>query len=390
MTTPEVERLRRLQRLKQDSFQESSFQEVTRELLGLHSTDYWTPYLSVWARFGDYDAARIFEDINSGKNLVRINAYRRTVHLVHADDLPIIIKATKSVFYNSVRNVPPIRKTTDDELEVIHNKILDNLDEKPMRMSELNRKIPELQKLGRWVLLLLMAEGEVIRAEAAHARSNLTSYAITRKWVQGYKPSKLSEKDAFREIIHRFIKTYGPVTEEDIAWWFMTAKTRVRKALSILESKVEAVELGESIHYIEPKIIDDIILEDRDSSSVWFLPYEDVFPKAYIQREWYLDDDLKRRVYPESAKYYWPPENPFMPPAKHKGMSQAGEIRPSVWVDGKIVGRWEIENKKDSYSIKYGIYRELDKDVHKIIQQKRDNLEDFINIRLKPISGKTN
>ena len=115
-----------------------------------------------------------------------------------------------------------------------------------------------------------------------------------------------------------------------------------------------------------------------------------MFPKAYIQREWYLDDDLKRRVYPESAKYYWPPENPFMPPAKHKGMSQAGEIRPSVWVDGKIVGRWEIENKKDSYSIKYGIYRELDKDVHKIIQQKRDNLEDFINIRLKPISGKTN
>jgi hypothetical protein len=386
MKAPKIEKLRLYQASKQESFQGSSFEKVTRELLGLHSTDYWTPYLSVWSRIGNYDAAKIFDAINSGENLVRINAYRRTVHLVHVDDLPIIIKATKSVFYNSVRSVPPLRKITDDEVEAIHNKILDNLDEKPLRMSELNKRIPELQKLGRWVLLLLMAEGKVIRAEAAHARSNLTSYSITKKWVQGYKPTKLSETEALKEIIRRFIKIYGPVTEEDIVWWLMTTKTRVRKILDVLLPEVDTVELEGVIHFFKSGILDNLVVKEKNIPSVWFLPYEDVFPKAFIQRDWYLDDKLKRKVFPESVSYYWPPENPVIPPEKHKGMSQAGEIRPSIWVAGRIVGRWEIEKNKDSYSIKHDIYKEVEVNAKKIIKQKKENLEEFINNQLQPIS----
>ncbi len=388
MSLPSIEQLRFHQLKKHHLFRDSSFEGVARDLMGLHSTDYWTPYLSVWSRIGDYDASKVFKNINSGKGLARINAYRRTLHVVHVDDLPLIIRATASVFYNSARKVPPLRNSTDVELKAVINKILVTLEDGPLKMSELKKKVPEMEKLGRWVLLLPMAEGKVIRAHANHARSNLTAYALTEKWIKGYKPSEFTEDEAIREIIQRYIKAYGPVTKDDVTWWLMLTKTKIGAILKILENHLQTIEIDGSQYFVDPKTIESCINEEEDIPEIWFLPYEDVFPKAYIKREWYLDNDLKRKIFPESSMYFWPPNSPEMPPEKHKGMNQAGEIRPTIWFEGKIVGRWEIQEQKGTYTVISDIYRKMKKDVLESINEKRGELEEFINKRLAPISGK--
>ncbi|MGY5852224.1 MAG: hypothetical protein RTU92_01500, partial [Candidatus Thorarchaeota archaeon] len=70
MTEVTLDQLRmnqlRKQRLLGDH--ELDFYDIAKEQLGLHSTDYWTPYLSVWSRIGDYDAKSVFSSLNSGSH----------------------------------------------------------------------------------------------------------------------------------------------------------------------------------------------------------------------------------------------------------------------------------------------------------------------------------
>ncbi|MFW9794141.1 MAG: hypothetical protein ACFFEE_07565, partial [Candidatus Thorarchaeota archaeon] len=73
MANVTAEQLRWNQMRKQFLLDEkaSDFCEVAKAQLGLHSTDYWTPYLSVWSRIGDYDAKEMFESIDNGREIVR-------------------------------------------------------------------------------------------------------------------------------------------------------------------------------------------------------------------------------------------------------------------------------------------------------------------------------
>ena len=79
------------------------FFDVAKAQLGLHSTDYWTPYFSVWTRIGDYDAEKVFEALNTGDRLVRLNSFRRTVHVIHTDNVPLVVNATGQNMFNVIK-----------------------------------------------------------------------------------------------------------------------------------------------------------------------------------------------------------------------------------------------------------------------------------------------
>jgi hypothetical protein len=79
---------------------------------------------------------------------------------------------------------------------------------------------------------------------------------------------------------------------------------------------------------------------------VWFLPYEDHFPKVFILRQFYIDDETEEKLLPKSIRHYWPPEMTPPPENDNRGHIAAGQIRPSIWLDGKIIGRWEMEKNQ--------------------------------------------
>ena len=58
MAPPTPGQLRLLQLHKQFDRPGTDFFELARRMLGLHSTDYWTPYLSARARLGDSTSPR--------------------------------------------------------------------------------------------------------------------------------------------------------------------------------------------------------------------------------------------------------------------------------------------------------------------------------------------
>ncbi|MFW9844220.1 MAG: DNA glycosylase AlkZ-like family protein, partial [Candidatus Thorarchaeota archaeon] len=135
----------------------ANYSDIAKYQLGLHSTDYWTPYFSTWARFGDFDAKEMFDSLDNGRKLVRTHAFRTTIHVMHVDNLSMIISATGPSLFRAYRT-DKYRKVdilTDQEIETMLSKVKDALRDGPLRTSELKQTVPEVGDHVRSALLML-------------------------------------------------------------------------------------------------------------------------------------------------------------------------------------------------------------------------------------------
>jgi hypothetical protein len=376
---------------KQHAFDKKrpDFYQIAKSQLGLHSTDYWTPYLSVWARIGDYNAEAVFKSLNSGDRLLRLNAFRTTVHVVHADNLSLLIHATKAAFYKKMRQHPDIKQLSNQEIGRLTRSVLATLEDGPKTMREIKKLIPKYGKQIRPLFHLAATSGKVIRATASHARNPTVAYALLDRWVDGFELDDTSEDDALNHVIHRYIERFGPVSIDDISWWLPTSKTRAKAAVETAGEDIAQIELAGETKLMTPNDYDSALSVEVPSDSViWFLPYEDHLPKAFIERSWYLSDEMRARVFPKIREHYWPPESK-PPPFEVKvtgAINVSGEIRPTIWVDGEVVGRWELEKNGEEYRISYRIFQKVHATYDNIISERARELEDFVNTRLVPIS----
>jgi hypothetical protein len=389
MTNPTAEQLHWNHLRKQGLLEDYSgdFYSLARDQLALHSTDYWTPYLSVWARIGDYDAKSVFESINSGKTLVRTHAFRTTVHLVHLDNLSLILSATGPSLYRKVCKDRELRLLSGGEIGKMEKRVESAFLERTMTMRELKEAFPEYQNYIRSVLRLLFAKGSVVRAEASHARSNLTSYASLQNWVPGFELEIVDEKRAESEVIRRHLERFGPSTIDDISWWLGTTKTAVKDALESFGDEIRSFQYGDSEVFAHSRDYEIAAsLELPSDRHVWFLPYEDHFLKAFIGRDSFINPDIQPKISPASPRHYWPsdPDAPRKMPSK--GVRATGEIRPTIWLDGAVVGRWEIDDSNEEKEVVTSLYSKAAVENSDQIDEVREDLQEFINLRLVPIS----
>ena len=368
----------------------TSYFDVAKYQLGLHSTDYWTPYFSTWARVGDFDAKDMFESLDNGRELVRTHAFRTTIHVMHIDNLSMIISATGPSLFRAYRT-DKYRKVdilTDQEIESMLSDTKAALREEPLSTSELKKILPHIGDHVRSALLMLMARGEVVRAKAKHARSNLTSYALLDQWVDGFKLKLIDEQVAITNLIQHHIERFGPVTVNDTAWWLRQNKTTVTDSISSLGEEVVAINTGKKEAYMLKSDFELASSIERPKEDlVWFLPYEDHFLKAFIDRTDFIEESIQSMLFPADRKHFWP-SNPNAPQSMpSKGLRATGEVRPTIWLNGRVVGRWEMDDQDEQKKVVMSIYvKDAKKHLNKI-EEVRTDLEEFVNTRMLPISN---
>jgi hypothetical protein len=300
-----------------------------------------------------------------------------------------VILATKSAFYKKMRQHPDIKQLSDNEIEELMEVVLATLKDGPKTMREIKKLVPQYARQIRPLFHLAATSGGVVRATASHARSSTTAYALLDKWVKGFTLEDISEDKAVNQMAHRYIDRFGPVSVDDISWWLSITKARTRTAVEAFEDDVVEVDVGGAKKMMTPNDLElAASLEAPLEPVIWLLPYEDHLPKAFIDRSWYLSEDMKSYVFPKLREHYWPPE--CLPPpsdVKVTGATNAsGEIRPTIWVNGEVVGRWEFENKERNYVVSYKILEKVHAKYDNMISERARELEDFVNTRLVPIS----
>ncbi|KWX21938.1 hypothetical protein AFM11_22505 [Mycolicibacterium wolinskyi] len=338
-------------------------------LVGLHSTDPATPYLSLWARLPGFAIADLDTELYERRSVIKHLAMRRTLWMVHTGDLATIqAGASDRVAGNELRKlIGDVEKAgvAPDGARWVSAAcaaVLRHLQQHgPTSAKELRAALPELSgshdpapvkrwggeiPLGPRVLTVLGVQGEIVRGPNDGAWTvSRPRWTTTADWL-GTKPEPTSEDAARTELVRRWLAAFGPATVTDIKWWFGNTLTWARTALRDLEA-VE-VDLEGIPGYALP---DDLEVEPDPGPWCALLPGLDVTTMGWFDRDWYVG------------------------PHRSQVFDTNGNAGPTVWCNGRIVGGWRQD---ENGRVVLCLLEETGSAMNRALQRKADELTEWL------------
>jgi hypothetical protein len=308
--------------------------QVATSLVAVHGTDPSSVFLGIMARMADGGIADIERALYQDKRLIRLLGMRRTVFVTTLDIAPVVQAAcSDAVAANERRKLlgwmaqQGLRPGVSDWLGGAELAALDALAARgEATAAELAGDDPRLAvqivlgdgtsmgarfTVASRVLLVLAAEGKIVRGRP---NGSWTSHQYRWTPLAAWCPDglqKWSADEAEVELARRWLHSYGPATADDLQWWTGWNRTQTRRVLTRLQPA--EVDLDGV-----PGIMLESDLEPPPGSQPWaaLLPGLDSTPMGWRHRDWYLGEHAGRLF------------------------DRTGNIGPSLWWDGRIVGGW--------------------------------------------------
>lgn len=305
---------------------------AARGVVALHSTDPASVFLAVHARTAPVAAEAIERALYEERSLIRMHGMRRTMFVVPADLAPVVQAACTTPLVAPQRRryagFLAERGLGDEEwLAEVEDATARALaargeatgaelsaDEPRLRTQlQLNegKRYAQTASITTWVLFLLAAQGRIVRGRP---RGSWASSQYTWHPAQAWLPDGFAEppaEAARAELVRRWLAAFGPGTVADLRWWTGFTAAQVRKALAEIEP-VE-VDLDGGTGLVLP---DDLAPVPEPEPWVGLLPALDPTPMGWTDRSWFLGAHA---------------------PAL---FDRSGNIGPTVWYAGRIVGGW--------------------------------------------------
>lgn len=310
----------------------ATFPTAVESVVALHSSDPTSVFLSAAARMTSPTTQVIEEALYESRVAIRHHAMRRTIWVM----TPEVAQAAHAGFTRKIAVGERRRTATlfgeDDAwvadgiervVAAVHGAA------RPIGAREIGIALPDLAEqrvvnpgkpyegtMAPHTRLLLCAafEGRIVRGRPAGTWiGSQYEWLPSGSWhdVDWSEPDELTGAS---EIVRRYLDRFGPVTLDDVVWWTGGTKTLVRKALERLEAEAVALEDGSTGFVLTGDV------EDADADGpawVALLPGLDPTAMGWKRRDWYLDPAVAARV-----------------------TDRNGNIGPTVWADGRIVGGW--------------------------------------------------
>ena len=305
---------------------------LVEDLVGLHSSDPVTVYLSAAVRMRTPALAAVSAALYEDRSLVRHHAMRRTLWVA----TPAVVRVVHAAATRLL--VGPERRRTlamlaasgvadpEDWLAGARNLVLEDLETHgPSTARDLGRRVPALarplalasatqeqptQAAHTRVLLNLGFAGDVLRVAPTGSWVNgAYRYAVASAWL----PGGLGEQDAApaeAALADAYLRRFGPASALDLQWWAGWTKGTTTRALGACGAVPVQLEQGRGWLAAGD--------EGAPAAEPWVaaLPGLDPTTMGWKERDWYL------------------------PAAAADAFDRNGNAGPTLWVDGRVVGAW--------------------------------------------------
>jgi len=314
----------------------ASVVEVAGDLAGLHGTDPASVFLAARARLRPGAAvADVERALYEERALVRMLGMRRTMFVVPLDLAPLVQAACTRAIAVKQREllVGHLEQAGIGEgdaagwLAGVEESVVRALrargeafaadlagDEPRLRtpivMAE-GKPYEAAPYVSTRVLFLLSADGRIVRGRPRGSWvSSQYRWSPTEAWLPGGIP-ELPVEAAQVELARRWLRAFGPAPVTDLRWWTGWSAGTTKKALAQL-NPVE-VDLGGVTGLL---LAEDVEPVDAPEPYAAVLPALDPTPMGWNERGWFL--------------------------GRHKPalFDRSGNIGPSIWWGGRIVGGW--------------------------------------------------
>jgi len=309
----------------------STPEDATTAMTAMHATEPASVYLSYWARIQSLDRAEVDRALYSDRSLVKQLAMRRTVFVFPRDLLPATLPSASARVALTERariakDVVTVGIAVDGNLWLDRARaaVLAQLEKTPegLTAAEIRLAVPTLDvKVSptggeAWgaprILTQLGASGDIFRgANTGRWRTSRPRWTSARHWL-GAEIEHLDAQAGYREIVRRWLFSFGPATEGDLVWWLGATKSIVRQALADVGAVAVSLDRG-AIGWLLPDDLDEVA-----DPGAWtgLLPVLDPTVMGWRDREFYLGNHAEALF------------------------EKRGNAGTTAWVNGRIVGCW--------------------------------------------------
>lgn len=344
---------------------------VADALIGFHSSDPASVYLSARARITGFTLDTMEQSLYEDRTVARVLGMRRTMFVVPSRTVAAIHHSSTASMVDGERRrmqrmvegagiastgATWVRDVEERTFEALTSRGEATATELTEDVPELGEKIPYFRSDGTpmgtfgvstRILFLLATDGRIIRGRPRGTwLSSLYRWAPLESWL-GSPLEPMDRALAQKAILARWLASFGPATETDIKWWTGWPLRDVRRALAAMGA-IE-VALDEGVGYLHPE---DPGKPNTSGMAVSFLPSLDPTMMGWKERDWYLG-----------------PHAPML-------FDRNGNAGPSVWLDGRVVGGW---GQRTDGQVIFHLLENLPASVADIVAGEADRLNDWLN-----------
>jgi hypothetical protein len=299
----------------------------------LHATEPANVHLAAFARTGASREA-IDRALFTDRTVVRQLAMRRTVFTFERELLPAVLgsasaRVAAQLATRLAKEAQQAGFAPDGDRWVRETcaAVREQLEHGPATTAELRAALPALAlrlilapgkayetevAVASRLLSVLAADGSVLRGEnAAGWKVSRPRWTLREQWL-GEALAPTGEREGYAELVRRWLWSFGPGTEADVAWWLGATKGAVRRALADVDAVAARLEDGTPA-WLHPE---DTAPVTPPGPWAHLLPALDPTTMGWRGREFYLGEHAPRLF------------------------DRNGNGGPTAWWNGRIVGGW--------------------------------------------------
>lgn len=342
---------------------------LTDAIVGLHSSDPTTVYLSARARVARVTVTDVEDALYERRSLVRMWGMRRTLFVTSRETATTMDAAcTKATVAPQRRRLLAALEAhgiadTERWLDEVRARTLHALIARgEASAAELTRDVPELATKLRYavgtrsetvvglstrVLFLLALEARILRSRPLGTWvSGQYRWAPVRSWL-GHELPPMDPRAARAELLRRWLWAFGPGTTADMKWWTGWTVAHTRAAIA----DVGAIEVALGNGGTGWVLADDVGPVRSTGRWVAFLPGLDATVMGWKERDWYLGAHA-------TALF-----------------DRNGNAGPTVWCDGRVVGGWAVVAPGE---IAFRVLDDVGADVMRRIEREAERLSAWL------------
>lgn len=298
---------------------------AARQVFALQGQEPASPYLALWNRAAGFDAGELDRTFASTA-LVKATLMRTTLHVVTAEDYPLLHRAMQPTLRGSRLGDRRFTSTGVSREQVAE--LLPLLADQHGPAGE-PRSAAQLQA---WL-------GERLGLPAEGVWWALRSFAPLRHavtggpWSFGQRPAYLASgappgpadreaaDEALPHLVRRYLSAFGPATVADIAQFALVQRARVRTALARMGEELERLEAAPGAAAAARADLLDVPDAPR--------PPGDIPAPPRLLGMW----DSVLLAYADRSRLVPPDYRPSV-------IRTNGDVLPTLLVDGRVAGVW--------------------------------------------------
>jgi hypothetical protein len=320
--------------------------QTVKDISGLYAASAATPYLSLLARTQHFRREQLDDELYVRRTLGRIRCMRKAIYILPSDLLAAAHWATRSLTVEASRRYLEYRGVPRPVYEQMSRQILDMLKGRELNAIEIRHALRTSLDVPA-ALNFMCDQGLLIRGRLDKGGPDPSyCYALFSDYFPKVRLEPMGEREATMHIVRQYLRSFGPATEADMAWWTGLGKVSTHIALQHMRGEVVQIQITD-------RVGDHLMLRAEAETCqqqptpllpvVNLLPSHDPYLLGYRDRDRYVE-----------ARY------------ADRSFDQTGNVTSTILLNGRMNGVWDLI--AETGQVRLYLFKDVDDEVRTAIE----------------------